>query len=261
MTGAALETLALTPRLLVALDVDGTLAPLLDRPMDVRMTPAARAAVLRLAGLPHTSVALVSGRTLHDLRIIAEHTDDSPLLLAGSHGAEFWVPGEGEVERSDDAAALALRDTLQERAKALVEPLEGVWIEPKTFGLAVHTRLSSEADSATGNDAVDALVAAEAAGWRRRTGHNIIEYSFRDEGKDSAVRTLRERVGATAVLFAGDDVTDEDALGSLGADDLGVLVGDRPTHASVRVPDVDAMAALLDRLADLRAKGPAGSQE
>jgi len=253
VTGASLETLAATPRLLVALDVDGTLAPLLDRPMDVRMTPAARAAVLRLAGLAQTTVALVSGRTLHDLRIIAEHGDDSPLLLSGSHGAEFWIPGEGEVDRSDDAAELALRDSLQKRAKALVEPFEGAWIEPKTFGLAVHTRMAARADADAADSAVDDLLGSEAPGWRRRAGHDIVEYSFRTEGKDSAVQALRDRIGATAVLFAGDDVTDEDALGSLGPDDLGVLVGDRPTSASVRVPDIAAMAALLSRLADLRA--------
>ena len=253
MTGASLETLAATPRLLVTLDVDGTLAPLLDRPMEVRMAPGAAAAVLRLAGLAQTTVALVSGRTLHDLRIIAEHEDDSPLLLSGSHGAEFWIPGEGEVDRSDDAAELALRDSLQKRAKALVEPFEGAWIEPKTFGLAVHTRMAARADADAADSAVDDLLGSEAPGWRRRAGHDIVEYSFRTEGKDSAVQALRDRIGATAVLFAGDDVTDEDALGSLGPDDLGVLVGDRPTSASVRVPDIAAMAALLSRLADLRA--------
>ncbi len=44
---------------------------------------------------PTRPVAFVSGRSLHDLREIAEHDDDSPIFLAGSHGAEFWVPGEG----------------------------------------------------------------------------------------------------------------------------------------------------------------------
>lgn len=252
MSGASLKALARTPRLLVALDVDGTLAPLLDRPMDVRMTPAARAAVVRLAGLPDTSVALVSGRTLHDLRIIAEHDDDSPLLLAGSHGAEYWIPREGERATSDDPAVIAQRDDLRSRAIALVEPMEGVWIEPKTFGFGVHTRMADAIASDAANTAVDALVRSEAPQWRRRSGHNIIEYAFRDEGKDSAVRELRGLTRATAVLFAGDDVTDEDALGSLEPDDLGVLVGDRPTHATVRVPDIAAMADLLDRLADLR---------
>lgn len=248
---AALRRLAGTDRLLVALDMDGTLAPLDDEPMRVRMLPAARRAVLALADLPDTTVALVSGRTLHDLRVITEHADDSPLLLAGSHGAEYWVPGAGERPRDEDAAALAERDGLRHRAESLVESFPGAWIEPKTFGFALHTRLADAAATTAAQAAVDALM-AEAAGWRRRTGRDIVEYASRSEGKDTAVRLLRERTGATAVLFAGDDLTDEDALASLGADDLGVLVGDRPTHARVRVADIPALAALLARLAELR---------
>ena len=255
-----LNDLAATPELLVALDVDGTLAPLHDQPMQVRMAPEARAAVHRLAGLPATSVALVSGRTLHDLRIITEHDDDSPLLLAGSHGAEFWLPGRGEVARTDDPSDLALRDVLRDRAEALVTDLDGAWIEPKTFGFAVHTRLASEADGATADRLIDDLTNGAAPDWRRRTGHDIVEYSFRTEGKDSAVQVLREHTRATAVFFAGDDVTDEDALGSLDGPDLGVLVGDRPIHAHLRVDDIAAMARLLDRLADLREAHQAGEQ-
>lgn len=250
---ASLARLAGTDRLLVALDVDGTLAPLDDEPMRVRMLPAARDAVLALAALPDTTVALVSGRTLHDLRVITEHTGDSPLLLAGSHGAEYWLPGEGERPRDEDAADAVLRDELRGRAEELVAPLDGAWIEPKTFGFAVHTRLADAATAAAAQDAVDALIAAEASAWRRRTGRDIVEYASRAEGKDTALALLRRRTGATAVLFAGDDLTDEDALAGLGPDDLGVLVGDRPTHAGVRVPDIAAMAELLRQLADLRA--------
>lgn len=249
---ALLAPLAATERLLVALDVDGTLAPLGDEPMRVRMLPEARRAVLALAALPDTTVALVSGRTLQDLQVITEHSDDSPLMLAGSHGAEYWIPGEGEQPSSEDAATIALRDALRARAEELVDLLPGAWIEPKAFGFAVHTRLADAATSRAANAAVDALMSDEAAHWRRRTGRDIIEYASRDEGKDTAVRLLRERSGATAVLFAGDDLTDEDALASLGPNDLGILVGDRDTHARARVPGIPELAAVLARLAQLR---------
>ncbi|MFB8148111.1 trehalose-phosphatase [Microbacterium sp. NPDC056003] len=232
-------------RLLIALDFDGTLAPLEDEPMDARMLPAAREAVEAAVGAPDTVVALVSGRSLSDLRVIAEHRDDSPLLLAGSHGAEFWIPGEGVVTHDEDPADAALRDELRTHAEQATADLDGVWIEPKRFGFGVHTRKSTAADAAEANLRVDALVSAEAPHWRRRTGHNIVEYAFRHEGKDSAVAELRARTGASAVLFAGDDVTDEDALKSLGATDLGVHVGSRPTAATLTVADIPAMAELL----------------
>ncbi|MGP2420470.1 hypothetical protein ACTUM3_15755, partial [Listeria monocytogenes] len=62
--------------------------------------------------LPDTVVALVSGRSLGHLREIAEHDDASPVWLAASHGAQFWVPGTGEEAAPDDADDLALRDRL-----------------------------------------------------------------------------------------------------------------------------------------------------
>ena len=70
-------------------------------------------------------------------------------------------------------------------------------------------------------------------------------------GADLLAR-LREAVGATAVLFAGDDVTDEDALRSLGEGDLGIRVGPGETAASHRVADPAAIGRLLGELADLR---------
>ncbi|MBW9092979.1 trehalose-phosphatase [Microbacterium jejuense] len=246
--------LAASPRLLVALDFDGTLSPLEDEPMDARMLPAARDAVDALAAAPETVVAFVSGRSLVDLRVIAEHDDAAAVWLAGSHGAEFWVPGEGPVSHGDDEEAAALRDTLRAHAERATAHLDGVWIEPKTFGFGVHTRRADAADAAEANSIVDAIVAEEAPHWRRRTGHNIVEFAFRHEGKDSAVAELRERVGATAVLFAGDDVTDEDAIASLGAGDVGVRVGEGESAAAVRVPDIAALADLLTRLAQERTR-------
>lgn len=251
----AVSTLAATERLLVALDFDGTLSPLVDAPMDARMLPAARAALEALLVTPATTVALVSGRSLADLRVIAEHREDSPILLAGSHGAEHWVPGGepgGEPGDGPSAAERAERDRLRAAAEDLIAGIPGAWIEPKEFGFAVHSRTVAAADRAAVNDRVDALMVDEAPTWRRRTGHRIVEYAFRDVGKDAAVAWLRARTGATAVLFAGDDVTDEDALASLDAGDVGVRVGAGDTAASVRVDGIPELAALLVLLAHER---------
>ncbi len=249
---AAVEAVATTDTLLVALDFDGTLSPLVDEPMSARMTPGARSAIDALAALPRTVLALVSGRSLGHLREIAEHDDASPIWLAGSHGAQFWVPGTGIEAARDDEADLELRDRLQKEVADRTADMHGVWIEPKEYGLGVHTRTADAETAGAARALVDDLLAAEAPAWRRRTGHDILEFSFRHEGKDSAVAHLRERVAASAVLFAGDDVTDEDALGSLETGDLGVRVGGGETAATLRVADIDAFVAVLDDVARLR---------
>lgn len=249
---AAIEAVATTATLLIALDFDGTLSPLVDEPMSARMTSDARAVLDELAGLPSTTVALVSGRTLADLRVIAEHDDFSPWWLMGSHGAEAWEPGAGAVETTDDADDRAVRDRLTAQVRAAVADLPGVRVEPKQFGLGLHTRTADAETARAAREAIDGILAAEAPSWRRRTGHDILEFSFRHEGKDSAVSHLRERLGASAVLFAGDDVTDEDALRSLPAGDLGVRVGGGETAATLRVDDIAAFVAVLEQVARLR---------
>lgn len=249
---AAIEAVATTDRLLIAVDFDGTLSPLVDEPMSARMTAGARAVLDDLVTLPRTVVALVSGRSLGHLREIAEHTDDSLIWLAGSHGVQFWVPGVGIEESNDDGEARALRDRLQDEVSRRAAELPGVRVEAKAYGLGVHTRTADAETARAARAVADELVAVEAPTWRRRTGHDILEFSFRHEGKDSAVAHLRERVGATAVLFAGDDVTDEDALRSLGPGDLGIRVGGGETAATLRVDDIDAFVAVLEDIARLR---------
>lgn len=253
---AALEPLAATPVLLVALDFDGTLAPLIDEPMSARALPASKQAIAQLAALPDTVVAYVSGRMLADLRIIGEHDDDSPIYLAGSHGAEFWYPAGASSESSDHAGGHddgVDADALRAAAEAIVADIDGAWIEHKALGFALHSRMSTSADAARAAREIDALVAERAAQWRRRTGQDILEFSSSHAGKDAAIAVLREAIGATAVFFAGDDVTDEDAMAHLGADDLGVRVGPGETSARVRVADAEQLAEVLSTLARMRA--------
>ena len=244
-----LAGVAASSRLLVALDFDGTLAPTVDEPMTARMLPAARRAVDALAAAPATTVALISGRALADLRVIAEHDDDSPILLAGSHGAEVWPESEAGAPTASERA---LRDELLVEARRVVRDTPGAWIEPKTFGFGVHTRLCAPDAARAAHEGVDALMAARAPGWRRRTGHDLVEYAFRDTGKDGALTRLRAQTGATAVVFAGDDVTDEDAMATLGPEDLGIRVGPGASRARVRVADPAELADLLTRLVQAR---------
>lgn len=255
---SAVEQIARTQSLLVALDFDGTLAPLGDDPMAVRALPEAAEAVRRLAAAPDTTVAFVSGRQLADLRVIGEHADDSVVWLAGSHGAEHWRPAgiqpvaEG-VPMADVVERAGIADALVADVERAVEGVDGAWVEPKAYGFALHTRLSDQAGAARAQSLVDALVAERAPEWRRRTGKNVVEYAWRHEGKDTAIARLRGETGATAVVFAGDDVTDEDALRSLGEGDLGIRVGEGETAAEVRVSDPLELAELLTALAAARA--------
>ena len=91
----ALRTIAATEHLLVAMDFDGTMAPLVDHAGDARSLPRSAAAFAALTELPRTTTALISGRALDSLRAVAFPPEKT--LLIGSHGAEVWM-GPGSVE-------------------------------------------------------------------------------------------------------------------------------------------------------------------
>jgi trehalose-6-phosphatase len=73
--------------------------------------------------------------------------------------------------------------------------------------------------------------------------------------KGDALVQLRTELGADAVLYAGDDTTDEDAFAVLGEGDVGIKVGAGETGAAYRVTDPEEFSAVLMRLATLRS-GP-----
>lgn len=251
----AVTAIAHTPRLLIALDFDGTASELVVDPMAARAVPGVTDAVARLSVMPDTLVAYVSGRSLVHLRVITEHDDDSAVLLSGSHGAQYWFPGDGEIETKDAAHEQELRESLFDELEPLLEAYPGVELERKTFGIGIHGRPADLTVERAAFAAVDEMLGLRAPHWRRRTGDRVLEFSSRDEGKDSAIEKLRVRTDATGILFAGDDVTDEDAMRVLQAGDLGVRVGEGESAATLRVDSPQQIAELLGVIAAERADG------
>ena len=250
-----LEALARTDRLLVALDFDGTLAPEVDDPGTARATPEARRAVDRLAGMPATRVALVSGRALADLAAVARVGDE--VLLVGSHGIELRLDDVDDV-LALDAEEQEQLDVLGEVLGQVADVLGGVRLEQKPAGFALHTRLANPDRTRVAHLVALNELRAEAPDAKVRLGKDVIEFSVRTTTKGEAVEHLRRYTRATAVLYAGDDVTDEDAFAALGPRDLGLKSGSGDTVAAHRVPGPAEVAATLARLADLRGSAPAG---
>jgi trehalose 6-phosphate phosphatase len=97
-----------------------------------------------------------------------------------------------------------------------------------------------------------------------KNGKRVLETSVVHASKGEAVAFLRQVAGASAVLFAGDDTTDEDAFGRLGQGDVGVKVGLDFTQAQYRVEAPVHVAELLEALLRERSTAVAaegGSEE
>ena len=244
----AIARLAATPRLLVALDFDGTVSPLVDNPSQSRVLPAARRAIDELETFHDTRVAFVSGRPMDGLVRVTE-ADDSALLIA-SHGVEVRL-SSGAVDVGLSAEERSSLAALGERLQQIVAGVQGAKVEHKPVGLGLHTR-NVPLDDAASAQAAARSAAAEIGGFIERDGKDILEFSVRDATKGDGLQVLRRHLDATGVLFAGDDVTDEDGFAVLGPDDVGIKVGDGETQARYRVADPDAVAEVLTALAEAR---------
>lgn len=249
----ALHALAAERSVLIALDFDGTLAPFVDAPGQARATPRAKAAIARLRTLPHTAVAYVSGRPIESLARVTEAQDDE--LLVGSHGVEVRLDADaGTVELELEPRERRLLATMDAALERLVALHPGAHLERKPAGFGVHTRLLKHEDAAALEAA--ALAAAESVGPEItvRGGKDVVEFAVRGATKGDGVRRLRQHLKASAVLFAGDDVTDEDGFRALTGTDVGIKVGEGATTAEYRVDDPDRLADALELLADARTK-------
>ena len=237
----ALDDAAAAPRLLVASDFDGTLAPIVDDPAKARPLPRAAEALVALAELPSTDVALVSGRALAVLR---EYSGmPSSVHLVGSHGAEFDT---GFAHDVDDALLARITAELE----TVAEGRPGVTVETKPASVALHVRNASAEDGAGALDAARAV--GEAAGTEITSGKAVLEFAVISTDKGEAVDILREQTAATAVTFFGDDVTDEKAFRRMRPDDVGVKVGSGETLARHRVSSPEDVAAALGYLLERR---------
>jgi trehalose-phosphatase len=244
-------------RVVVFLDFDGTLAPIVDDPEAAAAPPATRDALERLAR--ECTVAIVSGRDLQD---VIARVDVPGLWFAGSHGFELQGPdGEHHEQQAVDDALPAL-DEAEEQLRDELEGEEGVQVERKHVAIAVHTRRADDETAARAEAAVDRI--GEQRRKLRVTGGRAVR-ELRpdiDWDKGAALRWVLDQLldddagRPTVAVYAGDDLTDEDALRAVRRDGVGIVVandehGDRDTYAHVAVDGPDGLREVLERLAAL----------
>jgi trehalose 6-phosphate phosphatase len=235
----ALAGLARRRPLLLATDYDGVLARLRDEPSEAVPEPGVAEALARL--VDGVTVALVSGRGVDDLRTTSGLA--GPYRWIGSHGAEFDGPLAGDLAQR--------RDGLVELLAPVVAGTPGARLEVKPASVAVHVR--QVADRAAGAGLLDDVRSRVDPSLTMKPGKDVLELAVTDADKGSALRRLREELGAAGALYLGDDVTDEDGFRALGDDDVTVKVGEGETAARFRVADTAAALAVLTALGDLLA--------
>ncbi|MFI8948113.1 trehalose-phosphatase [Streptomyces sp. NPDC053750] len=250
-------------RAVVALDFDGTLAPIVPDPDRARAHPEAVPALAALAP-KIASIAVITGRPAE----VAVHHGgfaDVPglehLVVLGHYGAERWDAATGTLTTPEPhpgvAAVRAELPGLLERSGTAAQ---GTWTEDKGHAVAVHTRRAPDPQAAF--DALRAPLTdlASRNGLIVEPGRMVLELRPPGMDKGAALRSYVHSLDAASVLFAGDDLGDlpayaaVDTLRAEGTPGLLVCSGsDEVTElrkrADVEVPGPAGVVALLAALA------------
>jgi trehalose 6-phosphate phosphatase len=232
-----LERLAVDPRRsAILLDVDGTLAPIVDAPADAHVPPATRDELRRLHGR-YGLVACVSGRPSG---AALEVVGVPELVYVGEHGLELAPEAPAWRSRLHGFAATVAWDD----------------VELKPLSVSFHyRRADDEAEAVRLLEAVERR--ARGDGFVPRWGRKVLELRPPLEAhKGTAVRQLLAERDLRRALYAGDDTTDLDAFAALEGLELGIRVGvvtpeAPPALAGAADLTVGSPAELLDLLRTL----------
>ncbi|MEW6268656.1 MAG: trehalose-phosphatase [Thermodesulfobacteriota bacterium] len=236
--------LASARRVLVSLDYDGTLTPIVARPEIALLAQDVRHLVRELAELCPT--AIVSGRDRED---VARRVGVPEAFYVGSHGFDVVGPEGSDVALQLGDPYLPAIDAAEALLRERVAGIAGALVERKRYSVATHYRLVAREEVARVSQVVDDVLAGFPS-LRREPGKEVIEVQPNvawDKGK--AVLWLLEALGLEDGLafHVGDDLTDETVFAVLAERGVGIFVGedDRPTAARFRLRDPGEVKQLL----------------
>jgi trehalose-phosphatase len=199
--------------LMLLCDYDGTLAPIKPRPA-LAVLPVRTQRVLReLFHQRQVTLGVVSGRALASLRV---NVGLRHIWYLGNHGAEIQGPGIHFVHPDIQAAMPTLKTILHHLRRSL-RGYPGLHIESKRLSLSVHWREVDEAQ----RPALQRHFRMVMQPWLKkdavRLTHGKCVYEVRaavhwDKGQGITWLVERLKANAAAVIYIGDDLTDEDGF-------------------------------------------------
>lgn len=250
------EDVLRTKRVVVLLDYDGTLTPIVNDPSQALLPSRTRDILTELAEL--FTVGIVSGRSLQKVRGFVQLES---LLYAGSHGFDIWSPHSESMRYQVAADQLPQLATIRDRLTERLTGIKGAAVEDNIFSVSVHYRNCDAEDVQQVYDVVQ-QVRSDFPSIRFGTGKKVFELRpdiVWDKGRAMVwllqALGLRER-DDVFTIYIGDDMTDEDAFQIFveqAAQGAGIVVTDENkctgAHYSLRNPE--EVAAFLSRLVAL----------
>jgi len=205
------------PHLLLLSDYDGTLTPIVGRPEEAILSPEVREKLCALAQKPTSSVGIISGRSLSELRAMVAIEG---IYYAGNHGLEIEGPGLKFVSQPAKEAKATIKDLARQLSAAL-DSIAGVIVEDKGLSLSVHYRLVKKGEENLVAETFQQVISPPLNEGKIRVTSGKKVWEVRppiDWHKGKAVAAITREIKTLLKLepiltiYLGDDTTDEDAF-------------------------------------------------
>ena len=252
------EGVASNGQILVALDFDGTLAEIVPDPADAALPYSLLKLLEALNNQPRFAVAIVSGRSMEDLK---RRVNLSDVAFAGDHGLEIAGPGFHHIPPEAEKCRTTVAE-IGEVLEAALKRTPGIIFEHKGLSMSIHYRLTAADQRATVLRTVRRITKPYLDGKTLRLvkGKEVVNLlPSLDWHKGSAIKwlldlqnSLNRRVGGILPIYIGDDVTDEDAFKEVADKGFAIRVG-RPKPSSAApyyVRSTDEVEVVLQALLD-----------
>jgi trehalose 6-phosphate phosphatase len=234
---------------LLMVDYDGTLVPLRSKPALAMPSDKLLNILLALNQQQQCRLAIISGRSIQNLRALLPVTG---ITMAGCHGSEVLEGGDLKPVALVNEALLSLFIRLAPIIRNAVGNIPGILVENKTYGIAMHYRAASAKDAALAKGRFQQTILNCEESRNLKISHNkcVIEATPRNSSKASAIRhiLMTGRILPEEAAYIGDDQTDEDAFVYLNPRGITIKVAPFPclTAARFRLADQDRVMALLE---------------
>ena len=205
------------PHLLLLSDYDGTLTPIVSRPEEAILSPEVREKLYALAQKPTSSVGIISGRSLSELKSMVAIEG---IYYAGNHGLEIEGPGLKFVSQPAELARATIKDLARQLSAAL-DSIAGIIVEDKGLSLSVHYRLVKKSEENLVAETFQQVISPSLNEGKVRVSSGKKVWEVRppiDWHKGKAVAAITREIKALLKLepiltiYLGDDTTDEDAF-------------------------------------------------
>ena len=244
-------------RILLLLDFDGTLTPIVDRPGEVELPSEMEGILKFLTRKRGFEVAIISGRSLYDLK---QKIKIRNIIYVGNHGLEIEKRGKKFIHPQASKSIPTMKE-LKKILKARLGSIRGTIIEDKRVGLAVHYRGVKNSDVPELKRTVREIFRPFMEKRKIKVGHGKKMVEARppimwDKGKTASLLINSFRQEKPLPIYLGDDKTDEDAFSSLDGKGITVFVG-KPgkSKANFFLKNIREVGIFLKRLSALKVGG------